>query len=246
MSAVSKSVIRLMRDPRPAPRAYALESRPCPAPPSSASTSGRRAARACSSTSTGGCSPPASSSTPSSARVPACSRWTDRCGGTSSSRSRAACSPSSAADVQAVGVSGMGPCVLLTDEADEPLRPAILYGVDTRSGRQIERLNDRYGAEEIQRRGGSAAVLAGGGGQGRVGRRRRAGAVRAGAPAVHAELVPRPPADRRVRPGPPLREPVHAALRLGGAGLAPSRGRTRSPAASSSRRCGGRATRPGR
>jgi xylulokinase len=59
-------------------------------------------------------------------------------------------------DVQAVGVSGMGPCVLLTDEDDEPLRPAILYGVDTRSGRQIERLNDRYGTDEIMRRGGSA------------------------------------------------------------------------------------------
>ena len=59
-------------------------------------------------------------------------------------------------EVRAVGVSGMGPCVLLTDEADEPLRPAILYGVDTRSGRQIERLDERYGAEEIQRRGGSA------------------------------------------------------------------------------------------
>ena len=59
-------------------------------------------------------------------------------------------------DVQAVGVSGMGPCVLLADAADEPLRPAILYGVDTRSGRQIERLNDRYGADEILRRGGSA------------------------------------------------------------------------------------------
>jgi xylulokinase len=59
-------------------------------------------------------------------------------------------------DVQAVGVSGMGPCVLLTDEADTPLRPAILYGVDTRSGRQIERLNDRFGADEIMRRGGSA------------------------------------------------------------------------------------------
>lgn len=59
-------------------------------------------------------------------------------------------------DVQAVGVSGMGPCVLLTDADDEPLRPAILYGVDTRSGRQIERLNDRYGAEEIVRRCGSA------------------------------------------------------------------------------------------
>jgi xylulokinase len=60
------------------------------------------------------------------------------------------------ADVRAVGVSGMGPCVLLTGEDDEPLRPAILYGVDTRSGRQIERLNDRYGADEIQRRCGSA------------------------------------------------------------------------------------------
>jgi xylulokinase len=60
------------------------------------------------------------------------------------------------ADVRAVGVSGMGPCVLLTDEAGEPLRPAILYGVDTRSGEQIDRLNDRYGADEILRRCGSA------------------------------------------------------------------------------------------
>jgi xylulokinase len=50
----------------------------------------------------------------------------------------------------------MGPCVLLTDADHEPLRPAILYGVDTRSGRQIERLNERYGAEEIVRRCGSA------------------------------------------------------------------------------------------
>jgi xylulokinase len=58
-------------------------------------------------------------------------------------------------DVEAVGVSGMGPCVLLTDEHDEPLRPAILYGIDTRSGAQIDRLNERYGADEIQRRCGS-------------------------------------------------------------------------------------------
>ncbi|MFC7017101.1 FGGY-family carbohydrate kinase [Streptomyces viridiviolaceus] len=58
--------------------------------------------------------------------------------------------------VVAVGVSGMGPCVLLTDEHDTPLRPAILYGVDTRSVRQIERIEARLGAEEILRRGGSA------------------------------------------------------------------------------------------
>ena len=60
------------------------------------------------------------------------------------------------AEPVAVGVSGMGPCVLLTDDADQPLRPAILYGVDTRAGRQIERLNDQYGAEEIIARCGSA------------------------------------------------------------------------------------------
>ncbi|MFB7653051.1 MULTISPECIES: FGGY-family carbohydrate kinase [unclassified Streptomyces] len=58
--------------------------------------------------------------------------------------------------VTAVGVSGMGPCVLLTDEHDTPVRPAILYGVDTRSVRQIERIEGRLGAEEIIRRGGSA------------------------------------------------------------------------------------------
>ena len=59
------------------------------------------------------------------------------------------------ARVSAVGVSGMGPCVLLTDEAGEPVRPAILYGVDTRSGAQIERLTSEFGSDEIARRGGS-------------------------------------------------------------------------------------------
>jgi xylulokinase len=60
------------------------------------------------------------------------------------------------ADVVAVGVSGMGPCVLLTDGSDTPLRPAILYGVDTRAVAQIERLEAELGAGEIRRRGGSA------------------------------------------------------------------------------------------
>jgi xylulokinase len=58
--------------------------------------------------------------------------------------------------VVAVGVSGMGPCVLLTDEADRPLRPAILYGVDTRSSAQIGRLNQELGTEAILRRCGTA------------------------------------------------------------------------------------------
>jgi xylulokinase len=58
-------------------------------------------------------------------------------------------------DVRAVGASGMGPCVLLTDARDRPLRPAILYGVDTRSGAQIRRLNSELGAPEVLERGGS-------------------------------------------------------------------------------------------
>lgn len=57
--------------------------------------------------------------------------------------------------VVAVGVSGMGPCVLLTDETGTPLRPAILYGVDTRATKQIERLNDELGAERILAESGS-------------------------------------------------------------------------------------------
>ncbi len=58
-------------------------------------------------------------------------------------------------DVVAVGVSGMGPCVLLTDEDNRPVRPAILYGVDMRSVDQIERLTEKLGEAEITKRCGS-------------------------------------------------------------------------------------------
>lgn len=60
------------------------------------------------------------------------------------------------AEVQAVGVSGMGPCVLLTDADFEPIRPAILYGVDTRAVAEIQDWTDRLGgAEAILARCGS-------------------------------------------------------------------------------------------
>jgi xylulokinase len=57
--------------------------------------------------------------------------------------------------VVAIGVSGMGPCVLLADDDGNALRPAILYGVDTRATGQILRLNEQLGAHEIFTRGGS-------------------------------------------------------------------------------------------
>ncbi|RNI20290.1 FGGY-family carbohydrate kinase [Flexivirga caeni] len=59
-------------------------------------------------------------------------------------------------EVVAVGVSGMGPCVLLVDADDRPVRPAILYGVDTRSQEQQDQCTARYGADQILRRCGSA------------------------------------------------------------------------------------------
>lgn len=58
-------------------------------------------------------------------------------------------------EITAVGVSGMGPCVLLADERDQPVRPAILYGVDTRATDQIEQMTADLGDNEIARVGGS-------------------------------------------------------------------------------------------
>ncbi|MGI9157005.1 MAG: FGGY-family carbohydrate kinase [Marmoricola sp.] len=52
-------------------------------------------------------------------------------------------------DVVTVGVSGMGPCLLLTDADDVPLRPAILYGVDTRATDQIRVLTDELGGDAV-------------------------------------------------------------------------------------------------
>jgi len=49
----------------------------------------------------------------------------------------------------------MGPCVLVADSGSVPLRPAILYGVDTRAGEQIERLSAELGSAQILERCGS-------------------------------------------------------------------------------------------
>ncbi|HET8813619.1 MAG TPA: FGGY-family carbohydrate kinase [Solirubrobacterales bacterium] len=63
--------------------------------------------------------------------------------------------PRTRSQLGGVCVSGIGPCLLPCDAADRPLRPAILYGVDTRAQSEIEELDRRYGKEEILRRGGS-------------------------------------------------------------------------------------------
>jgi xylulokinase len=51
--------------------------------------------------------------------------------------------------VDGVAVSGIGPAVLLTDARDRPLRPAILYGIDTRAEHQVTEQNDRFGPDAL-------------------------------------------------------------------------------------------------
>lgn len=52
-------------------------------------------------------------------------------------------------------VSGVGPCLVLCDDDLRPLRPAILYGVDTRASAEIESLTTELGEQEILERAGT-------------------------------------------------------------------------------------------
>ncbi len=62
----------------------------------------------------------------------------------------------SPAAIEAIGCSGIGPCVLAVDAEVRPLGPGILYGIDTRAGAQIERLDDELGRAAILERTGNA------------------------------------------------------------------------------------------
>jgi xylulokinase len=60
-----------------------------------------------------------------------------------------------AGQLRAVAVSGLGPCVLPAGVDGRPLRPAILYGIDSRASAQGERLTKELGADQILERCGS-------------------------------------------------------------------------------------------
>ena len=63
--------------------------------------------------------------------------------------------PAAGGALAGVCVSGIGPCVVPCDASVKPLRPAILYGIDTRATAEIAELEDRFGADAILARGGS-------------------------------------------------------------------------------------------
>jgi len=58
------------------------------------------------------------------------------------------------AGIAGVGASSIAPCVLPVDRCGKPLRPAILYGIDTRATREIEELEKELGRETIFRKCG--------------------------------------------------------------------------------------------
>ncbi|MEU7632216.1 FGGY-family carbohydrate kinase [Nocardia sp. NPDC049220] len=57
--------------------------------------------------------------------------------------------------IDGLAVSGIGPCLLPADAEGRPLRPAILYGVDTRAGAEIAHLNDEFGEQAVLELAGS-------------------------------------------------------------------------------------------
>jgi xylulokinase len=54
-----------------------------------------------------------------------------------------------AEDIRAVGISAIAPCVLPVDDRGRPLRPGILYGIDSRAQEEIKQLEERIGAGAI-------------------------------------------------------------------------------------------------
>ncbi|MEC3974122.1 FGGY-family carbohydrate kinase [Amycolatopsis sp. H20-H5] len=58
--------------------------------------------------------------------------------------------------IAGLAVSGIGPVLLPADSDGRPLRPAILYGVDTRATAEIAELTGEFGADAVLSRGGSA------------------------------------------------------------------------------------------
>lgn len=52
-------------------------------------------------------------------------------------------------EIKAVGVSSIAPAVVPVDSEGKPLRKAILYGVDTRSQKQVHECNEKLGVERI-------------------------------------------------------------------------------------------------
>lgn len=78
--------------------------------------------------------------------------WADFC---AIARELATAAQQAGVTIEAVGASAIGPTCLPVDADGRPLRPSILYGIDTRAAREIVELEDELGAERLLRICGS-------------------------------------------------------------------------------------------
>lgn len=78
--------------------------------------------------------------------------WQDLCTIARALIRRSGLSPS---DIAGVGTSGIAPCVLPLSKDGKPLRPAILYGIDTRATAEINELSERLGKDWIVEHSGA-------------------------------------------------------------------------------------------
>lgn len=58
--------------------------------------------------------------------------------------------------IDGLTVSAMGPCLVVTGDDLVPLRPTILYGIDTRAGAEITELESEFGTDTILQRSGKS------------------------------------------------------------------------------------------
>lgn len=63
--------------------------------------------------------------------------------------------PQAGGEIVGICSSGIGACLLPASEDGDPLRPAILYGIDSRAEREIGELNEKYGQDTLLSRCGS-------------------------------------------------------------------------------------------
>ena len=115
--------------------------------------------------------------------------------------------------IAAVCVSGVGPCLVLCDEQDRPVRPAILYGIDMRATAEIDELTERYGADEVLRPRGTPLTTQAVGPKALWVRRHEPEVWARAARWYNSNSYVVAQAHRRVRPGPPHGQPVRPALR---------------------------------
>jgi len=57
--------------------------------------------------------------------------------------------PYSKEAIKGLAVSTIGPCVLPLDKGGKPLRPGILYGIDTRAEKEVREIEEKLGREAI-------------------------------------------------------------------------------------------------